>query len=990
MHCTRSAATILSICALGAHAGNAEWTSTGPLGGRVHEIQFDPTDPSRAYATTWGGIYRSDDGGTTWVAARNGIVADGYYPLPLALDAEQPTTLFSFDSWSRIYRSNNRGASWAILPDSLPSNVHPATIADVPGVPCKVLLGTATDQASTGTMLFGSPNCGLDFAQIGAGLPGEVAVKAIAFDPADVTHNTVLVGLDSDTTSEGNAIWRSTNGGLTFAPLPTNFFPGSGYRLEVTQIAFGPAGDIWALVGGYAVYHSDNAGLTWRDTGVTGAGTVVADPQVAGRAWVGGADGAAQVQYTDPSYSITPFENGLSPNASYNDGIRPVPAGVARLAWRSGLPPRLFASTEGSGVFALGTVTPGVWSPVVAGPAGAGIRALVLHPTDPTRLWAGQSTFSLSSPALYTSNDGGNSWTPTPNGLRAADIQALAIDPTTTASVLGTTLYAGGRAAANFGNGFRNHGIYRSDNGGQTWQALEGTLPVVIGHDIGAVRALALDAHSCTTPPCLVRGAPLNRLYVVGHGRTPDGNISSDTTHRVLRSDDRGATWVTLDGNPGFPRSNQVFALTVFEVEQRVTPTVVATHPANPNEVFVGTESSFFDFDTGNAIAIDATRASGLFRSTDAGATWTRYTNLPAKLDLSDVPYPNASLDVVDFLIDPSNPSVFWIALTDPTHSNTSTVLRSSDAGASWQAADSGLNPSLALRDLAFDPQNPNSLYAAAGGDGANPGAIYRGVFDTGTQTTRWLSISVGLPAESAYAVAVDPTNPNQIYAGTDTGVHEMTRVPDQDGDGVPDSIEDQAPDVPGGIAGPGDGNGDGFMDSLQRDVGSTGVIFRRGGAGAAITSTVVSGTGPGSAPCSQAVDVSALPPDTLPVDIDPLSGQTIAHPQPARQFDITDCATAVVDITYHGIDFSAPGWRFRLFGPEDPGDLEQVGWFDPIGVQRIGTATWRLPLTAQGPGSYRPEPDAIRLVGAPACVDVRLFADSFESVAAAMPWCGD
>ena len=50
----------LSTAALG---GDAQWTTAGPLGGRVHEIVFDPTDPAKAYATTNGGVFRSVDGG---------------------------------------------------------------------------------------------------------------------------------------------------------------------------------------------------------------------------------------------------------------------------------------------------------------------------------------------------------------------------------------------------------------------------------------------------------------------------------------------------------------------------------------------------------------------------------------------------------------------------------------------------------------------------------------------------------------------------------------------------------------------------------------------------------------------------------------------------------------------------------------------------------------------------------------------------------------
>ncbi len=60
-------------------------------------------------------------------------------------------------------------------------------------------------------------------------------------------------------------------------------------------------------------------------------------------------------------------------------------------------------------------------------------------------------------------------------------------------------------------------------------------------------------------------------------------------------------------------------------------------------------------------------------------------------------------------------------------------------------------------------------------------------------------------------------------------------------------------------------------MDSAQRDVGSSVIIIRGPGTPWSIISSIVSGTGPGTNPCNQAVDVSAIAPDALTVDVDPL-----------------------------------------------------------------------------------------------------------------------
>lgn len=955
-------------------SGDALWTTTGPLGGRVHEIVFDPTDPAKAYATTNGGVFRSVDGGDTWSAADHGIVADTIYGLPLMLDAEQPATLYTFDSWSRIYRSDDAGSTWAILPERLPSDVHPTAFADKAGIGCVLLLGTGTSGSGRGPMLFKSTNCGLDFVQIGTGLPDDRAVTSIAFDPADPLR--VFVGLVNG--GVGNQpLYVSTDGGANFTATSLS---ASG---SIDRLSFGIDGDLWTVVGSYDVFHSNNGGATWALVGTAGV-SVSADATTADRAWIASTEGVYRIDFDGVSlYTPTAVFDGLTPNVSYTATGVPVSAGARHLVWRSGASPRLFASTTGAGMYKLNP-TGTLWSPVAASPASAAIRALAIHPNPATtsngvsqRIWAGQANFSIASAALHASVDGGNTWSAANSGLRAVDIEALVIDPTTTGSVAATTIYAGGRAASNGNAGYVNFGLYRSDDGGANWGTLDGNLPVANSY-LGPLRALALDPNSCALPPCTTANGPLQRVYAVGHGRAPNAQLIADQTHRVLRSDDRGATWTDLSVNPGFPRSN----FRVNEILQRVTPTVVAVDPANALRIYVGTEAEFYDLDGGDAFPLDFGRESGLFKSSDGGGTWSRVPGLPAKINASV--YPNASLDVVDLLLDPGNPQVLWLALRDLYATETSTVLRSNDGGATWAEFSDGINASLELRDLAFDPQNPNILYAAAGGNGANPGAVYRGVWNPGAQSIQWLSISVGLPSESTYTVAVDPNNPDQLHAGTDTGVYSITRPPDQDGDGIPDDDENQAP--PAGGLPSGDGNGDGQMDSIQKDVGTIGVSIRRATSGSAFVQTttdIVSGSGGAAcaAGTAQTVDNQLLTAAITGIDLSIDGTDRFAHPYGVNGFEILGCTTARMSIRVHGGDFSGPQWTYRVFAPLEGGNADAFGWYDfSAHAARVGNDRWDIDLTAGAFGSYRPDDDAIKFVGSAACLDPTLFRDEFET----------
>ena len=58
-----------------AHAGNAVWSGTGPRAKSVEAIVRDAQNPLRMWAATFGaGVYRTQDGGATWIGSRTGLV----------------------------------------------------------------------------------------------------------------------------------------------------------------------------------------------------------------------------------------------------------------------------------------------------------------------------------------------------------------------------------------------------------------------------------------------------------------------------------------------------------------------------------------------------------------------------------------------------------------------------------------------------------------------------------------------------------------------------------------------------------------------------------------------------------------------------------------------------------------------------------------------------------------------------------------------------
>jgi hypothetical protein len=100
------------------------------------------------------------------------------------------------------------------------------------------------------------------------------------------------------------------------------------------------------------------------------------------------------------------------------------------------------------------------------------------------------------------------------------------------------------------------------------------------------------------------------------------------------------------------------------------------------------------------------------------------------------------------------------------TGSSDGRVFRSTDTGASFTLVDS---PNIYVSDLVINPSNSMVVYSALSGFSASAGQNVRKSIDGGTT---WLPSGTGIPNIPVNALAVDPTDNNRIWAGTDIGVY--------------------------------------------------------------------------------------------------------------------------------------------------------------------------------------------------------------------------
>ena len=138
--------------------------------------------------------------------------------------------------------------------------------------------------------------------------------------------------------------------------------------------------------------------------------------------------------------------------------------------------------------------------------------------------------------------------------------------------------------------------------------------------------------------------------------------------------------------------------------------------------------------------------ASALFRSADEGASW-----LPVYLTEPGLPQPF----IRSLVVDPANPANLFLA-SDSAHGG---IWRSSDSGASWSAANTGLPAAdCDVQNLFLLRSNPQQMYARTA----------RSVYKSANGARSW-ALQGALP-EATSLVTVNAGNSSHMYAATSAG----------------------------------------------------------------------------------------------------------------------------------------------------------------------------------------------------------------------------
>ncbi len=264
--------------------------------------------------------------------------------------------------------------------------------------------------------------------------------------------------------------------------------------------------------------------------------------------------------------------------------------------------------------------------------------------------------------------------------------------------------------------GVASGGVFRTTNGGESWEPItDGKMPV------GSIGSIA------------VAESNPDIIYV---GTGSDGVRSNVSTGRgVYRTNDGGKTWQFI----GLYSVGQIGAVRI--------------HPSNPDVAWVAAYGDIFKPNTDR----------GVYKTTDGGKSWKKTL------------YMNDSTGAMDVELQPGNPTVVYAWMnrierkpwTIISGARAGGFFKSIDGGDTWTNVGVGLPSELIGKgNLAVTAANPQRIYALV--EALPGGGLYRS--DNAGANWALVNSTAGLVQRPFYytTLGADPTNAEVVYAGAE------------------------------------------------------------------------------------------------------------------------------------------------------------------------------------------------------------------------------
>ena len=334
-----------------------------------------------------------------------------------------------------------------------------------------------------------------------------------------------------------------------------------------------------AIIGtkkGVFILESDSERETWRRRGPYcehwPINHAIGDPETGVIHAAGGNEWFGPAVWTSPDLGETWTHS--SQGLAYPQGETPV-----KTAWSiTAAHGRLYTGVEPAGLF-VSEDRGQTWAPVEGlqrhpsrpewQPGGIGLvlHSIVTNPDDRHEMWVG-----ISSVGVFHTADGGETWTTRNKGTRC-DFLPEGVRYPEFGQCVHCVAMAPGKSHRLYQ---QNHcGMYRSDDGGASWESIEAGLPSSFGF------------------PVAVHPRDAEKLFFVPLNGAELGRYSPGASAAVWRSDDGGGHW--SDKRAGLPQEGAYFG---------VMRQAMATDAHDPAGVYFGSSNG------------------SLYASRDEGETW--------------------------------------------------------------------------------------------------------------------------------------------------------------------------------------------------------------------------------------------------------------------------------------------------------------------------------------------------------------------------------
>lgn len=356
---------------------------------------------------------------------------------------------------------------------------------------------------------------------------------------------------------------------------------------------------------------------------------------------------------------------------------------------------------------------------------------IILHPSDPNILWVatlGHLYSENKERGVYKSTDGGKSWNKTLFVNNRTGIIDLVMHPDNP-NVLIAAAWEKDRKAWDFTEAGNGTAIYRSEDGGNTWNEIADNSGFPDTQGTGRI-GLAI--------------APSDTNVVYAILDNQDRRENEDNVEEISVTKDKlrvmnKSTFLTLENKD----INKFLDENRFPREYNAVDIKkdVETGKVKPNDLVAYVEDA-------NSLLFDTPVKGGeMYRSNDAGKTWTKTHEDYIESMIFSYGYYFGQVQV-----DGQDPDVIY-TMGVP-------IVRSEDGGKTFKNINED-NVHVDHHAIWVNPKDPRHLILG------NDGGVYVS-FDTGASWTNCNSPSVG----QFYAVEVDMAEPYNVYGGLqDNGV---------------------------------------------------------------------------------------------------------------------------------------------------------------------------------------------------------------------------